>query len=130
MQLLGSGAPRRRELVEVPPRDEAATLTLRVVGGEGLAARDANGRSDPYCEVHAWSASDAACAHVWRTATDERTLAPRWDGEDEALTAVAELRTREYAVAHAVAEAYVSKEPAFVNRPAKKQRSPSPDLDA
>ena len=51
-------------------------------------------------------------------------------GEDEALDAVAELRTSEYAVAHAVAEAYVSREPAFVNRPAKKQRSPSPDLDA
>lgn len=51
-------------------------------------------------------------------------------GEDEALDAVAELRTCEYAVAHAVAEAYVSREPAFVNRPAKKQRSPSPDLDA
>ena len=31
-----------------------------------------------------------------------------------ALDAVAELRTCEYAVAHAVAEAYVSREPAFV----------------
>lgn len=82
--MFGEGAPTRREIMAVPPDKQMATLELRVVSGVGLSARDGNGQSDPYCEVHAWTMSDTSCSHVWRTATKLKTLDPKW-GEGETM---------------------------------------------
>lgn len=79
VRVFGEGAPTRRDIKSVRPQDQAATLELRILSGVGLASRDSNGVSDPYCEAFVWCPDDPACSHVWRTATKLKTLNPKWD---------------------------------------------------
>jgi Ca2+-dependent lipid-binding protein len=81
----GSGASLVKEIKTFPAPTVRATIELRFLSGDGLAARDANGSSDPYCEAHVWCPDDANCSHKWRTSTRLATLNPKWD-EREVFT--------------------------------------------
>ena len=52
----------------------SATLTVKVLRGEGLRAADSNGSSDPYAVLHVGDAKP------WRSQTRHRDLNPVWNG--------------------------------------------------
>ena len=52
----------------------SATLTVKVLRGEGLRAADSNGSSDPYAILHVGDAKP------WRSQTRHRDLNPVWNG--------------------------------------------------
>uniref|UniRef100_A0A1I8FMK3 C2 domain-containing protein n=1 Tax=Macrostomum lignano TaxID=282301 RepID=A0A1I8FMK3_9PLAT len=56
-----------------------ATLYIRIIKGECLAAQDSNGLSDPYVKVHLLP--DTGKRTKLRTRTCQRTLNPIWDEE-------------------------------------------------
>eukprot|EP00327_Prymnesium_parvum_P045867 CAMPEP_0205866586 /NCGR_PEP_ID=MMETSP1083-20121108/8494_1 /ASSEMBLY_ACC=CAM_ASM_000430 /TAXON_ID=97485 /ORGANISM="Prymnesium parvum, Strain Texoma1" /LENGTH=462 /DNA_ID=CAMNT_0053228591 /DNA_START=161 /DNA_END=1549 /DNA_ORIENTATION=+ len=79
VRMFGDGAPARKEIASIPTSNRVASLELRIIGGVGLASRDSNGQSDPYCEAYVWCPGDQSCSHVWRTSTKLKTLNPKWN---------------------------------------------------
>ena len=58
------------------------TLVVRLVRCSGLAALDAGGTSDPYCEIYVFHAHDEpGDCDMWRTATRMATLDPEFEEE-------------------------------------------------
>jgi len=49
-----------------------SSITLKVCSGRDLASKDANGKSDPYCNI--WCG-----AQKFKTKVKPKTLAPVWD---------------------------------------------------
>ena len=83
-QVFGRGAQGVRESIgSVAPEHTSHHLTLKLLHGADLLAADANGTSDPYCDIHVWCPeAQPTCEHMWRSETCMQTLQPKWNKVD------------------------------------------------